>query len=313
MKHGRFIWLLAAWAVLLLALVLVSNALPAYVSSLLAFPFEQIADGLGGLSRAGRVGNAFATALWAGISVIPAVCAIYGWKDISKKRENMVLLLLSVILFVCLYGMINPFVFMRNDIDMGAFVPVWKSMLGVCIWSVVMLYFILVFLRKVREGEKTRLYSYLRLFAMLVCVLFVAGIVAGNGAAMIQTFREAQTSVDSVFAVIRFVLTSMPEMMSIWILLQVMDVVDIAGSEEQEGLGEAAGHLAKKICLTLEITMGSVVLLNLLQLLFAKALSDIKIQSVLPLESVLLMLVLLLACKLLAENKELRDDNELFI
>ncbi len=90
-KKSLFIICFCA-AVLLTLLVVLTKYLPNLFSSLMAFPFEQIADGIGLLSKAGRVGNGLAAAVWIGISAIPAIIALRYKKGKETVLERVSLL-----------------------------------------------------------------------------------------------------------------------------------------------------------------------------------------------------------------------------
>ena len=76
MKRKKLYALLGCEAVLIGTLVLLTDRFPALVSSLPAFPFAQLSLGIAAIARVGNLGNGLAVALWAGISLLPAViCA----------------------------------------------------------------------------------------------------------------------------------------------------------------------------------------------------------------------------------------------
>ena len=75
MNRKTLVRVLIAEAVLLAALCVLTLLVPSVFSSMLAFPFEQIALGAGAVSRLGSVGNGFAVALLTGLSLIPLFAA----------------------------------------------------------------------------------------------------------------------------------------------------------------------------------------------------------------------------------------------
>ena len=111
MKRKTLIIMLVCEAALLFILVLLTNRFPGLFSSMLAFPFEQIAIGLKILSQAGRIGNGLAIALWVGISLLPSIPALYYKQNKAAIKERITLFSLSCVLLLALYGMINPHAF----------------------------------------------------------------------------------------------------------------------------------------------------------------------------------------------------------
>lgn len=103
MKRKKQYALLGCEAVLIGTLVLLTDRFPALVSSLPAFPFAQLSLGIAAIARVGNLGNGLAVALWAGISLLPAVIALR--KDPAMSvGERISLFFLSAVLFAALYG-----------------------------------------------------------------------------------------------------------------------------------------------------------------------------------------------------------------
>ncbi|MBR4079435.1 MAG: hypothetical protein IKK29_04430, partial [Christensenellaceae bacterium] len=85
-----------------------------------------------------------------------------------------------------------------------------------------------------------------------------------------------------------------------------------------EGYGtEAAPQLAEKTqkwcAKTLVITLVSLMLCNLLQIIFCSVIRDVSIVAELPIFSVLFTLAVLLLSRIIRENTRLKQENDLFI
>ena len=105
MKRKKLYALLGCEAVLIGTLVLLTDRFPALVSSLPAFPFAQLSLGIAAIARVGNLGNGLAVALWAGISLLPAVIALR--KDPAMSvGERISLFFLSAVLFAALYALV---------------------------------------------------------------------------------------------------------------------------------------------------------------------------------------------------------------
>ena len=83
--------------------------------------------------------------------------------------------------------------------------------------------------------------------------------------------------------------------------------------DEQETLKEAAGKLSRISCITLACTVWFTAALHILQILLISSLTDNQFRVEPPITQVLFLLMVLLLSRLLSENKELRDDNSMFI
>ena len=94
---------------------------------------------------------------------------------------------------------------------------------------------------------------------------------------------------------------------------RMFDLLDAASSEEQEALKEAAGKVSRISCITLACTVWFTAALHILQILLISSLTDNQFNVEPPINQVFFLLMILLLSRLLAENKELRDDNSMFI
>ena len=104
-----------------------------------------------------------------------------------------------------------------------------------------------------------------------------------------------------------------PLVLDILVALRMLALLETAATEEQEGLTEAAGKLSRLSCITLAVTSGLTALLYIAQVLLLPQLSNVSTEVNLPVTDLFFVLVILLLSRLLIENKQLRDDNSLFI
>ena len=108
MKERHLFTLLSVEAAACVLFCILQRSLSGLFSTLIAFPFEQIGAGLRVLSLSGAVGNVVAIILYMLLGLIPA--GIWGFLHWRKKSEplDIMLLVISALLFVTLYYMINP-------------------------------------------------------------------------------------------------------------------------------------------------------------------------------------------------------------
>lgn len=314
MKRKSLIILLGCESVLLSALAIFTNFFPTIFSSMPAFPFEQIAGGLRLLSQTGSIGNGLAVALWVGVSLIPTMLALKTGYSKETAKERIVLFLLSAVMMLALYGMVNPGLFC--PMLLGAqkeFIPVIKATLGVTVWSVIVLYIILRLLRMFIGGDTNKLMQYLKVLLYILCTFFTADIFAACVSELIAYLMEAQETLAVVLSVIKFLVLSAPYAFDVVITISAIALLDVALSKEQTGIVESAAKLSRVCCIALGVTAASTAAFNVLQIVLMRHLPNIAVNVDVPVISIAFTLVVLLASRLLVENKRLRDDNDLFI
>lgn len=314
MKQKSLVILLGCESLMLTALAILTNFFPTIFSSMLAFPFEQIADGLRFLSQIGRIGNGLAIALWVGVSLIPTILALKMERSRETAKERIVLFLLSAVMMLALYGMVNPGLFRPALLDgQKEFIPMMKAMLGVTIWSVIVLCVIFRLLRMFIGEDTNKLMQYLKVLLYLLCIFFTAVIFAACSSELIAYLKDAQGSLAVVFSVIRFLVLSVPYAFDVVITMAAIALLNAALSKEQSGMVESAEKLSRICCMVLGITTASTAGFNLLQIALMRHLPNIAVNVDVPVVSIAFTLIVLLVSRLLIENKRLRDDHELFI
>ena len=102
MKEKHLLTLLSIEAAACVLFCILQRSVSGFFSTIVAFPFEQLGEGLRALSLSGGAGNAAAILFYVLLSLIPAGI----WLILKKKQKAMpidfTLFLLSVLLFVVL-------------------------------------------------------------------------------------------------------------------------------------------------------------------------------------------------------------------
>ena len=314
MKHKTLIIMLVCEAVLLFILVLLTNRFPGLFSSMLAFPFEQIAIGLKTLSQAGRIGNGLAIALWVGISLLPSIPAIHYKQNKAAIKERITLFSLSCVLLLALYGMINPHVYCSFIPEAKIeYLAIVKAVMGGSVWSVIVLYVVLCLIRMFRTGDKISLLKYMQLLLHILCLLFAAVAVISFGSGLTASFGASQKALDNMIDLLRLTAASVPYVLDIAIIMSTLNLYDIVMTEDQDGIVNAAEKLSKICCIALGITTALTAVSNVLQIILMRWLSSVAATVNIPIGSIVFVGIVLLLSRLLVENKRLRDDNNLFI
>lgn len=314
MKKKTLLIICFCAAVISTVLVLLTERLPNLFSSIMAFPLEQIADGLSALSEAGPVGNGLAASVWIGVSAIPAMIAFRLRKGQGTAPERVSLYVLSGTILLTLYGMINPQLFSPVYSEgFSEYSKLIKAVFGVSFWAVVVLCIILRLIRLFRQGNKGQMLKYMQAVLCALCSIFAA-IAAGslvNG--VLSLLEPSQTGIDKGFGAVRLTAVLIPYLLDIAIIIRVMKLIRIAARDGQDGIVEAANQVSGICCTALGVTTAITAAANIIQIAVMRRLSNINVTVDIPVISIAFTVMILLFSRLLIENKRLRDDNDLFI
>lgn len=314
MKRKSFIILIVAVFVSLMALVLFVDGFPTFFSSVVAFPFEQLASALRALALTGNIGNGLALVVCVALSLLPMLFVLRHKGKKEYLGENVVLCCVSIAVFITLFGMANPSkllsAFPHFTVEA---LPVVKGVMGGMVWSFIVLWAVLRSVRLFRSGDTDRLLCYLRVALHALCILFVAVIAISCGSTLLDGFSVAQKSMDNIMAVILFITSSLPYIFDIAITLSLLTLLDSYVKKNEDDTVRHAASLSKRCCLALGITAASTTILNVLQLLLSRFLSGISIDVEIPVVSLVFILLILILSRLIVENRKLQNDNDLFI
>ena len=314
MKRKSFIIFMGAVFAALMALVLFVDGLPTVFSSVMAFPFEQVGAALRALALTGNIGNGFALALCIALSILPILSILRHRGEKEYLSENIVLCCMSIAVFITLFGMANPLkllsAFPYFTVEA---LSVVKGVMGCTVWSFIILWVILRLVRLFRSGDTNKLLCYLRVALHALCILFVAVIAISCGSALLDSLSTTQKSMDNMMAVIRFLASSLPYIFDVAITLSLLTLLDSYIEKNEDDTVRHAESLSKRCCLALGITAASTTILNVLQLLLSRFLSNISVNVEIPVVSLAFILLILILSRLIVENRKLQSDNDLFI
>lgn len=322
MKRKVYQRMLILEAILLLLFFLLKANLPELFSSLMAFPFEQIGKGLRELSLSGGSDNILALVLYFLISLIPVMVLIDRYRKKKVKPEDLLLVILSGVLFAALYYMINP---SKTGIFFGTTpgFTAGKAFLGGSIYSVLVAYIALKALRVFAGAQKEEVQKYLIFLLGFINIIFVFnvfGVIFGSYLEARKSFVEGNTFpgqelfLSEVFLFLQHLVSALPYLLSIFIVFHLMNFIDEMRKDRFSGKVLAqASRLTKQSIGIIAITVLSNMAIHVLQLLFINELREIHVTLVIPLLPLIFVLVVLLYTQLVKENQTLKEDNDLFI
>lgn len=322
MKRRIFIALLGIEAVICVVLNIMQITLSEGLTVLMAFPFEQVGKLLRLLSLSGGVGNAVAIIIYTGVSLIPVAILLVLMKKRKLYREDGLFILMSAVLFVVLYLMINPGI-INSLFDKAAGLAISKAILGGTVYSIICSYLVLRVLRLFFDSNETKLKQYMVIMLCLLNVFFVymfSGFCFSSLLSSIATLRAGNTGnelllgITYIFLVLQYIVDALPYLFDIFVVFAALRLLsEIHDNRYSDESIEAAGRLSHLCGIALKVTILTNVAFNLLQLLFARILMVINSSIQIPLLSIIFVLAVLLLARLIAENKKLKDDNDMFI
>jgi len=324
MKKTLYIGLLMVEAIICVALCVFGNVSGENIAHMMAFPFAPIGDGLRALSLSGSVGNIVAILLYAGISLLPAGVLLVHVRKKSLHWEDLLLVVLIPLLFAVLYEMINPGTLPLGPTELGMMgEKVRKAMLGCVVYSVPVGYLVLRALRLFFSAGKEKLQGYVSLLLGMLNIILVYLVFGGCLQKFLQAIESTKAAnqgtedgltLTYVFLFLQMLVDALPYVLDIVIVFACQYMLQELGKDaySQETM-EAAEKLSKACAISLKVTILSIVVFNLLQLLCAKNLRVLNGFVNIPILSIVLLLAALLVAKLVTEGKRLKDDNDMFI
>lgn len=315
MKRKTLIPILVIEALILAGLAVLTMLVPNLFSSVLAFPMEQIAAGLAALAGTGKVGNGLAVALIVGLSAIPLLIALFTYpRDEETRAERFALALLTPVLVFSFFVMINPALLGPNVPHTAeGYHRVLRPFLALTVWTVIILFIVLRLIRLFRAGSRPQLMKYLRIVLCVLSMYLVAQAVVSLVISIMTPAKNEPTAADTVVNILRLIAAIIPLLFDIVVVLRVLSLLEIASTEDQEGIGDAAAKLSSVSCFTLAVTTGLCALQHVAQLVLLPHMTDASATVDIPVVSITFVVVILLFSRLLVENKQLRDDNSMII
>lgn len=326
MRRSWFCIVIAAEALVFILLGFLQIRFSETFSAVAAFPFEQIGLGLRKLSLSGPAGNVLAIILYGLFSLIP--CAVYGVLR-RKHREthiDLLLILLSVLLFVVNYYMINPGLLQTGVPASG------KWMLGSVFYSVLFGYLVLRLLHIYSKADVKKLQQGLQILLGFLNVVFVyaaCGQEFGTLLSSIQTVQSGNSSsgieggfiydaldirLTYLFLVLRFLINVLPYILDIAVVFLSLRVLkELMADRYSDGAVNAVQKLAEFCAVSLGITVIADMAFNVLQLICSRRLYQMNFTVHIPVVPIVFVLAVMLLVRYVRENQKLKQEHDLFI
>ncbi len=321
MKRNLWFIFYGAEAAICLALVALSFSVTDIFSSLMAFPFEQLGLGLRVLSLWNAFGNVVAIVIYMAVCLSPIAVLMWRKKQ-GLSIEDWLLVVISILLFVVLYQMINPALITLWPLS-GDGITVAKAILGGCVYSVILAYVVLKVLRLFYKGQVETLQKYMRFLLYLLNAQFVYLIFGAGVSRLMDSITALQQGnlgnehllgTTYMFFALQFLVNNIPFALNIAVVCAAISLLSEVAIDRYSTSSVLSAERLSRLCgFALTITVISNVGFNILQLLFSKVIMTSNYSLEVPLFSVIFVLATLLLSRFIAENKVLKDDNDSFI
>lgn len=296
-------------------------------ASLIEFPLAQLGSILRSLSLSSQLGNIAAIILYISIGFLPLAYLAYRHYRKKKGLEDILLPILSLLLFMILYLMINPSLINRwfgpLTFPGVSLAGMGKSILGGVFYSALAAYLILKAIRNIEQRDTDKLLdilAYLFYIAMAIGIFSVFYLGVGTLAMDIQALKDANTgpaiwlSPSYLFMILAFILDNTPTLLLIYIFIVAIRLVEALRidrySDEVIASSTKVFRLSKFALLF--IMVGNLAF-NLLQVICSKYLYNVAYKTLVPLNLLGLSLLMLLVGRYFSQSKKLYTDNQLFI
>lgn len=318
-KRKLFYALLGAEAAFCLLLVYLQNCFSGWFSTAIAFPFQPIGAGLRTLSLSGDAGNAAAILVYLAVSLIPTAVFLLLKRGGRDCKVDLLLPVLSILLFVTLYFMVNPGLFP---------LPLLGDLLGGTFYSVLCGYLVLRVLDRWKRADTGQLFHGLDVLLHLMIVLFVFVIFSSCFGSLPETIRSVQQSnqADSLsgmdprlpltcgFLILGSAVSALPYAMDILITFSAIRLMEpLRADRYSDEAVAAAERLSKRCVRALSVSVLANIGFHLLQLLLSRQLLSTSVEINVPLFSIAFVFGVLLLARYVRENQQLKRDNDLFI
>lgn len=323
MKQKTLRLVLGIEAIICIAMAFMRYALAESATSIMAFPFAQIAALLRQLSLSGSVGNIISIILYIALSCIPLlVLLILRRRQHCIHPEDWLLVVLSAIHFVIMYYMINPGLVVLGSFGMSTVSPYSGALFGNIFYSVLVGYVVLRVLRSIYTADTGKTQKYLKCLLGIMNILFVYNVFGAHFAVLLASFEGLpdlvafgqNPAINYVLIIFTYVLRALPYVLDIAVIFAAMALLDELDADRYS---QQAVQSADRLALLCKRVLIIIVLLNVAYsifiLCFMKSLLSIYSTVQIPILSIALVLAALLLAQYIRENKKLKDDNDMFI
>ena len=309
--------ILCGLPLLTLACYLLAKPVPSLIPAMLAFPFRQIVMLTRFLAGKGAVGNGLAISIIAVSAAVPSLFALRSERTRNTRPERVVLCLLSVAIAGVLYTS------SRLNSDGPRTVVSWGNRsislsifaFGVItIWAIVLLYLVLVLVRKVRSGEPKLLLRYFRGLLVVSCALLTLSASASflDAFGLLAKFESRNAD-----AFIGFFVKFLRILPGIFTILVILKALRYFSASEESAFSDSGKKLCRMCCISLAASTAISAITNIVLYIAFRVSASAELSPgfklELPLYPMVCVFAVLLYVRIAEEKRKLQEDNSLFI
>lgn len=298
------------------------------IFAFLNFPFLALSNMLRTLSLSGTTGNIIAWIIYIAVCIIPLIILIYNY---HKKRvhhvEDLLLVLISILLFICLYFLINQ----NEIIHTLGYLQIDMGILHLCssVYVFIVSYLVLHIIHTFPLADKNKLFYFLKIALAASIILFVFIICTSLHQNNISTSTQdnmpldiyasnllpiQHSNINQIFSLLNKVIQIIPYAACILIAFKVMHLLDELKKDRYSTQVLKDFHSISSISMkSLTTFIWLNITFHLLQLIFANQINNIVSTISFPVMPIFFILIALLLTQFTKENKALKEDNDLFI
>ncbi|PKM49191.1 MAG: hypothetical protein CVV02_17140 [Firmicutes bacterium HGW-Firmicutes-7] len=290
--------------------------------SIISFPFVQFGYLLRIMSLSGPFGNVIAWIAYVLFCIAPIILLSLRIRKGIHKSEDILLLIVSVLLFVSMYYMINPG-FAEGILAPAALGSSWKIGISSVVYIVLIGYVIIRLLRRFQTGMTDRLLidleAMLIVFAVIL-VLILTFVMPFDIKREMETVEAANTmaginfSLTHFFIILRKGTKMIPLFYQILILLVGFDLAqELKVERYSHEVTEKAVQLVNKCRQSIVVTVAVSIFINILQLIAGANLIHSDYHIDIPLTSILIVIITMLLAKYFAHSSKIKEEMDLFV
>lgn len=314
-------FLIGAGIMGLLAFFLMKDQAIGY-DSIVSFPFVQVGYLLRILSLNSSFGNVLAWIVYVLFCLAPLILLSIRIRKGIQKSEDLLLLLLSGLLFFSMYYMINPS-FAEGILAPSTLKGSWKIGVSSVVYIVLIGYVIMRLLRRIQTGMTDRLLIDLEAMLIVFAVISVLSLtfalpfdIKGEMKAIeaANTMAGIDFSLTYFFILLRNGIKMMPLFYQILIIIAGYDLVQVLKVERySQGVMDKAVQLVNKCKQAIIVTLIASIFINLLQLIVGAKLIHSDYHIDIPLTSILIVIITMLLAKYFAHSSKIKEEMDLFV
>lgn len=285
-------------------------------------PFELIGKGLRFLSLSSAIGNVIAIIIYAAISMIPTIYVVYQRKTGTNRKEDILLIAFTGLLFYSLYMFINPgLMYQRmpeiSSMDQTSLIAM-KIIYAFIIYSVVIMWLIMRAIRFLGDDSqknwKSRLYFGMKALIVALASYYTILITYAKTFELLHKGGNKLQNISSAQCV-KSVLQLLPIVFTVLLFINIIHVVKAIEDHKEEKQMMTVARLASVAKVTAVVTVISDFILNFYQFLLGATLQNVNVTFApdVSMEPLIIAFGALIFYEYFKRTKQLKEENDQFI